>query len=272
MDANQITPNTVKRFFDEQAHRGRRLLPDSHTVSGFGTLKKYAEVAMWLCGPARRILDLGCNRGSIEYYVETVLPSEPCPEALLVGIDVSQAAIEQAQALKLGKAAFLPYEGKILPFESGSFDRIVMVEVIEHIVDKPLVFSEMARVLQPGGQLLLTTPNPGCWALRFEQKMWQLLRMLRKKHTPHKDLYIDAKNLSELLADAGFAIRNPEAMYRWPRAFIHLFGWSILPPLPPFLLILYQKFWLSLAKGTAVPHFLAQRLMWTIWIEAERRT
>ncbi len=46
-----------------------------------------------------------------------------------------------------------------LPFRSGSFDAVNIVEVIEHIENQPQLIREIGRVLKPGGTLLVSTPN-----------------------------------------------------------------------------------------------------------------
>jgi SAM-dependent methyltransferase len=47
-----------------------------------------------------------------------------------------------------------------LPFDSTQFDAVVFSEVIEHLAGSPLpALREMARVLRPGGRLVITTPN-----------------------------------------------------------------------------------------------------------------
>jgi ubiquinone/menaquinone biosynthesis C-methylase UbiE len=48
-----------------------------------------------------------------------------------------------------------------LPFENGSFDKVVSADFIEHITDdeKYLLCREINRVLKPGGQAVIFTPN-----------------------------------------------------------------------------------------------------------------
>jgi O-antigen/teichoic acid export membrane protein/SAM-dependent methyltransferase len=45
-----------------------------------------------------------------------------------------------------------------LPFRQHGFDTVVMTDVIEHVVDPTWTFCEAARLLAPGGRLILTTP------------------------------------------------------------------------------------------------------------------
>lgn len=46
-----------------------------------------------------------------------------------------------------------------LPFRSGHFDLVMMLEVIEHLADIPHMLREIARVMRPGAVAIVTTPN-----------------------------------------------------------------------------------------------------------------
>ncbi len=66
-------------------------------------------------------------------------------------------------------------EHQALPFADHAFDWVVFSEVIEHLVYSPLpVLREFRRVLVPGGQVLITTPNE----LYLKSRLRSLVRML----------------------------------------------------------------------------------------------
>jgi SAM-dependent methyltransferase len=50
------------------------------------------------------------------------------------------------------------YDGKIFPFDAGSFDSVVAFEVLEHIFEPEATLSEIHRVLKPGGMFLMSAP------------------------------------------------------------------------------------------------------------------
>lgn len=94
------------------------------------------------------VLDAGCGRGAFFRY--------PWKQQvrLLVGCDVEKA-INQNPNTTTGVRASLTY----LPFASSSFDLVFSRYVFEHLDTPSLVFKELARVLKPGGKLVVLTPS-----------------------------------------------------------------------------------------------------------------
>jgi SAM-dependent methyltransferase len=56
-------------------------------------------------------------------------------------------------------------DARDLPFSGSSFDIVVCLDVLEHIVEDALVASEIYRVLKPGGRFLISVPeDPKLWS------------------------------------------------------------------------------------------------------------
>jgi SAM-dependent methyltransferase len=63
-----------------------------------------------------------------------------------------------------------------LPYPDESFDLVVLTEVIEHLENHRTALSEVARVLRPGGRLILTTPN----IMRLDSRLSFMLSGMHK--------------------------------------------------------------------------------------------
>ena len=101
------------------------------------------------------VLDLGCGAG------QELLPFLEKTEAICVGAD-SAAELGKITAEMFGsekRAAFVRSEGERLPFASESFD-VVLCRVALPYMDNRKAVGEIARVLKPGGVLLLKTHAP----------------------------------------------------------------------------------------------------------------
>jgi SAM-dependent methyltransferase len=112
----------------------------------------YAELS--LRGPLGVFLDYGCGAGA---FLLRVIPR--CTAAY--GVDVDADAVAQArQAVPAAHVRCIAPHAA-LPFPDQTFDHASILDVIEHVADEVAVLRELARVLRPGGILLLTTPHRG---------------------------------------------------------------------------------------------------------------
>lgn len=71
--------------------------------------------------------------------------------------EMEPAAVPEMQAF-LGDPVH-PVEPEAFPFPDARFDRVVIVDIHEHLEDVGPLNREIARVLRPGGQLIVSTPN-----------------------------------------------------------------------------------------------------------------
>jgi ubiquinone/menaquinone biosynthesis C-methylase UbiE len=98
--------------------------------------------------PGQRLLDAGCGR-----YMRFC--REFAKVADVVGIDLETTLETDNRKRPFG------VRGDIgnLPFPSNHFDMVISRSVVEHLEDPPQVFREFARVLRPGGKVVIITPN-----------------------------------------------------------------------------------------------------------------
>lgn len=101
----------------------------------------------------RKVLDAGCGAG----YGAAELAREARE---VLGIDIAAEAIHYAREhyrtdnLRFERASCVE-----IPAPVGSFDLVVAFEIIEHLSDWRGFLGEVRRVLSPGGQFLVSTPN-----------------------------------------------------------------------------------------------------------------
>lgn len=101
-----------------------------------------------------RVLDAGCGPG---HYTARLAKAG----ADVVGVDATGAMVERARADFGDVGSFeVATVGEDLPFEDGAFDAGVCQLVCSHVADLDAAFREFARVLAPGGRLVVTTHHP----------------------------------------------------------------------------------------------------------------
>lgn len=103
------------------------------------------------------VLDVGCWTGNL---ARALAKSVPCA---YTGVDIEPAtsAVEAARKISGDQHFVIVQSVESLPFAAGSFDVVVLTEVIEHILvgRERSLLAELARVLKVGGSIILSTPH-----------------------------------------------------------------------------------------------------------------
>jgi len=112
----------------------------------------------------RRVLDLGSGEG----FGPAILAESA---KSVVGVDIDPLTVEHAR-LNYRREGLEFREGSatdLSDFADGSFDAVVLFELIEHVAEQDDVMREVARVLAPGGLLILSTPDRRTYSAEADQ-------------------------------------------------------------------------------------------------------
>lgn len=98
-----------------------------------------------------------------------------------VGMDISTRMLSAAKCKFSGKRLyFVQGDATMMPLESGSFDTVFMLGGIHHVNDRHKLFSEIQRILKPGGRFIWREPVSDFW-------LWRLLRAVIYRASPILD-------------------------------------------------------------------------------------
>lgn len=132
---------------------------------------------------AKNILDVGSGAGQIVRH----LLKYADPDANISGLDISLEMLRRARGRLNGdRVRFLSADISRLPFPSNTFDCVTCGYVLEHLPEARPGLAELARVLSPGGRMLLLTTEDsfgGAWTSRmFLCRTYNRQELLRTCH------------------------------------------------------------------------------------------
>ncbi len=150
-----------------------------------------------------------------------------------VDYDVSEAAVEFAKQLGLEARVFRPEEPP--PLEPGSAAAVVLWEVLDHVWDVRSYLERLRAALQPGGALLLSTPNWDMPAYRA-----RIEQAAVRSAPPVQVNFFTQQTLEGALRCAGFdPVRVAKRHLYLPHARLHSWkesvGWALRRDEPPTL-------------------------------------
>lgn len=157
------------------------------------------------------VLEAGCGEGYGADLVASVARR-------VIGLDYDPLTVAHLAARY---PSFTTVRGNLaaLPLASSAVDVVVNLQVIEHLWDQPGFLGDCARVLRPGGRLLVSTPNRITFSPGRDTPL-----------NPFHTRELAADELTALLVDAGFTVEEMLGLHHGPalRALDDAHGGSII--------------------------------------------
>jgi arsenite methyltransferase len=147
-------------------------VPEASCESFAGVANPFSMGALQ---PGEDVLDVGCGAGMDSLVAAQMVG----PAGSVTGVDMTPEMVAKARGsiaeMGLGNVRIVEGSAERLPFDDASFDVVISNGVIDLIPDKDAVFSEITRVLRPGGRIQLadvTIQNPVSEESKRDIDLW----------------------------------------------------------------------------------------------------
>ena len=148
---------------DSQYRDSARLAVRARLHARYSTIDWFDWVADRLhFAEGARVLDIGCGAG---WFWAQAAPRLPAGLALTIA-DQSAGMVAEAVQRLSSVDRYAQVDGRVadaaaLPFSTSSFDAVIAMHVLHHVPEPARAVDEMARVLRPGGRVVVTTNGRG---------------------------------------------------------------------------------------------------------------
>jgi ubiquinone/menaquinone biosynthesis C-methylase UbiE len=110
-----------------------------------------------------RLLEVGSGMGHLVGQLEDMFET--------YGLDLNQWAVKQSKSV-IKKTQLQTASAQELPFRDDSFNVVIIKHIVEHLPDPKKAIREIGRVTEPGGTLILATPNLDSLLKRWKGDKW----------------------------------------------------------------------------------------------------
>jgi SAM-dependent methyltransferase len=170
------------------------------------------DLALRLLSPGRRLLDVACGSGVLAEQARARFDE-------VHGVDIAEDAVRLARQRGV-TASVVNLNRDPLPYGDAFFDSVTLLSALQLLVDPPAALAECARVLRPGGQILVDVPNV--------RALWRLWSLAVRGVFPRTSLdpvgldggtlhYFTHETLVRLLSPHGLARRTSHGVFCLPR-------------------------------------------------------
>jgi len=189
----------------DAADRPGQFGPDTYAawrISSLGEIVESLEhrLILRMTGPlrGRTVLDVGCGDGTLA----AVFAGDGAARVVGCDPDARMIARARARAGSGGNRLDLAIaRSQCLPFPDASFDVVTCITVLAFVPDANAAIAEMARVLRPGGKLVIGDLNKwSYWAARRRIRSWLGAKLWRGAR------FRTARQLAAMLRDAGLVV------------------------------------------------------------------